>query len=55
MNLIFKSPQIFQTVFLMIVLNIGILFFGLNLDYTKFAVIFLSTTLLDMLFGWLQF
>ncbi len=52
---IFNNPQIFQTIFLMSVINIGILFFGLHLDYVKFFLIFLSTTLLDVLFGWIRF
>ncbi len=51
----FQNPQIYQTIFLMIILNLGILFFGLHLDYTKFTIIFLSTLLLDIIFGWIRF
>lgn len=45
-----KNPQIGQTIFLMGIINLGILVFGLHLDYTKLAVIFLTCILTDMIF-----
>lgn len=52
---ILKNPQMYQTIFLMVVINVGILFFGLYLDYVKFVIIFASTLLLDILFGYIRF
>ncbi len=44
-----KNPQLYQTIFLMIILNIGILVYGIYFDYTKLALTFGSAALLDSL------
>lgn len=45
-----KNPQIYQTTFLMIILNLGINYYGLYFDYTKFFLVFLSCSVFDILF-----
>ena len=47
---IFKNPQIYQTIFLMVILNLGINIFWLYFDYTKFFIVFGSCIVLDALF-----
>lgn len=47
---LYKNPQIYQTLFLMIILNIGILIYGIYFDYTKFALTFGSALIFDTLF-----
>lgn len=44
------NPQVYQTIFLMIVLNLGINFYGLYFDYTKFFVVFLSCIWFDIIY-----
>lgn len=45
-----KNPQIYQTILLMILLNLGINFYGLYFDYLKFSVVFLSCILFDAIY-----
>ncbi|PID83955.1 hypothetical protein CSB09_03505 [Candidatus Gracilibacteria bacterium] len=44
-----KNPQIYQTIFLMIILNIGILVYDIYFDYTKLFLTFGSAALFDTL------
>lgn len=55
MHTVLRNPQIYQTIFLMIIINLGINCFGLYLDYTKFLIIFVSTIALDMIFGYIRY
>lgn len=45
---IHKNPQIYQTVFLMIILNIGIQVYDIYFDYIKMLLTFGSTVLFDV-------
>lgn len=45
-----KNPQIYQTTFLMIILNLGINFYWLYFDYTKFFLVFLSCIGFDLMY-----
>lgn len=45
-----KNPQIYQTTFLMIILNLGINFYWFYFDYTKFFLVFLSCIGFDLMY-----
>lgn len=45
-----KNPQVYQTIFLMIILNLWINYYWLYFDYTKFFIVFLSCSIFDILF-----
>ena len=45
-----KNPQYYQTIFLMIILNLGISAYGLYFDYKKFFLVFWTCLILDALF-----
>lgn len=45
-----KNPQVYQTFFLMIILNLWINYYWLYFDYTKFFIVFLSCIWFDAIF-----